>query len=356
MHLKENFTFYTSSDSLITKIYTSANNALSFFTKKPSELASEELFDADKIFSIKDPEKKKKIIEAGLAYLASPHNILSSSLNRAIPECFPAEGFFSSYGARGVQESDPIHSSCHQTLEDKEIFHHHILKNNDEMLTLGEVTCILNVIGKSLDKNGINEEDYNKLLADYTKYYEQEKSRIGAETKSKEPLPPSPDKVKNFFNIAFSSFAYSFITTLLRKYIGPYLINQGQAQTVKTIEPVCSSVMWLLTSLPVAITDTVLRYVIDIVLTKMNVEKNTRYNILHNLSSAMTMVPYASNILNPMFYVELGVNQGGAKLGEKSAYAIIHRLPKLKTEPTISNNVQDAQQNNSSLDTLTRRR
>jgi len=351
--MNETFTTQTS-NSIITKIYTSSINALSFFTQKVSDIFPEETLGINDPSDIKDGNQLQKFLQAGAEYLQTPYYKLQQALGHATKQCSPnpASWFSPPNKIHAVIESDAIHSSCHQDMSDAHINHHHLIKNDQTIFSYEEVNCILNVVRTHQKNTGLcqdgktnclmSDKDYTNAIESYKQYYDEQKKRIDAkekesQAKMQESLPPPPSSFEKFFKIGTSSFAYSFITTLLQKYVKPYLITNGQKQLTSTVDAACSSVMWLLTKFSSTITDKLLKYALGLVLTKLNIEQNTRENILHNISCAMTMTPYMSNILNPQFYLELSVNQACANVGEKAAFAVIHQLKKLKFEPPVEN-------------------
>jgi hypothetical protein len=252
---------------------------------------------------------------------------------------------------RWGNREDPDHQLYHHNLDDVGA-HTHFVKGKDyyEDFKPEEINCVLRYLfdierGSKLCLNGksnciITHEKKDEINEKYEAYFKAEQKKNNAS------LPVVKPTTFNYIlsGIAplFQTAAYSFLATLLEKYIQPYLITHHgykpvYAQLLMQFVRSAAMIPLVLTGSDVVF-DAILRNGVKMLLSKLNIEPRTQEKLNNMLSCASTGYAFVSHIKSRM------QNAGhliGAPLGEYAAYQVIHRLPKIKCEPEPSNMYQE---------------
>lgn len=242
---------------------------------------------------------------------------------------------------RYVHRDDEDHDKYHRSSRDYEIDHTHILKGQrvHQEMSGDDVDCIIKHIKKhdlsiSNCKDGqtnciITDRDANRIVEGYKNY-------LSRGTRSKE-LDAAVNRIYSEFEARYiagtKSFAQSFATTLLDRYMTPFLINQGvQRQTASWSMEIAKSTLTLALSSSLSHTayDAIIRNVLQPIFNKLGI--NSHY--IEKIFNTVGTVAAFTN--NPLSLIELGVNGSAAAAGQVAAYTLIHALPKLKSEPIVS--------------------
>jgi hypothetical protein len=242
------------------------------------------------------------------------------------------------YDFRVVRNVDPDHESYHQSNAEFEEDHVHLLKgrkNPHSMLSLQNVQCILNDIKQyekamGYCKDGqtdclLSDSDQKKILDAYAKYLRQKKivDQLAAFDKLYTELEGRCITVAK-------TFTQAFLTTLLEKYIKPYLISKchDQKKTKWGIEMVKGAITFgLNNSLFNTALDVIIRNGLKAGLQKIGMDPHMVDKIATEIG---TIVAFTQN---PLSLIELGINGSAAAAGQTAAYQLVRALPKLKVEP-----------------------
>jgi hypothetical protein len=259
---------------------------------------------------------------------------------------------------RSGMQNDIEHSQWHLGHKDFETCHAHLLKGSNyfEDFTVAEVICMLKNVKQfekehHLCKDGkthcmLSQEDADKLITAYTEYYTQKNP---ADHKVMRHTPESSltyEAVKEgltAYRFVLQTFAYIFLTTFLDKYIRPLLINQGfSLKQAYRITEVAKSGCRLMSTTSILSTtvDLVIRQGLKWMLDKMGAEPK----FIDSLNSALTKINIIAEFSSDPFSLMKLYNVSVMTLAaERSAYLLIHCLPKLREEPSPVNKTVEMQ-------------
>lgn len=293
-------------------------------------------------------------------------------------------------------DSDPGHKTLHKN-PNEPFCHSHLMKNknplknpdqisanefNPQQISEKEFNCLIKAYKTreqqlrlcQNDKNCIiSNQNENTLKNNRKKLLAQQNENLKLEREVKALIKNNPDKVAelknneieklyNIFeekmNVAFASFSYSFLNTLLEKYFIPYLINHQRYVDIKAAMKFKKAIQQLdfyfkfpIEKFTINLALNLMIEMSSLMLNKMNFDKDQSNLFLNKLNSVMHGVSDLSNFL------DLGTAYFGASAGSTLAWKIIHLLPKLKIEdnqPEALNN--EPQDKFADVDTLRKRK
>jgi hypothetical protein len=187
-------------------------------------------------------------------------------------------------------------------------------------LTQSDVDCFVKHVS-AIDKTVLSDDDSRKILG-IPSVFEQGVASL-----------------KQYAGLGASSFTYAFLTTLVEKYLVPYMISETHMnyKDVEELKSIFVFIIILATLNPEnAALDFVLRQALEIMRHGLN-KLGIQSDLLHTISSALSS---AENITvavqSPMTLFSKGVAGGAALAGSRAAYYLINnKLPKLKHEPAV---------------------
>lgn len=243
-------------------------------------------------------------------------------------------------GFRFVHRDDNDHDAAHQSAADFNEQHTHILRNQfgpHPLLTPDNLKCILEDIKVYERENGfckdgkttciLSDADQKKIEENFAEYIRVKKSKMPNIEIAADAIC---EELESRCRFGAKTFAHIFLTTLLDKYIKPYLID-------KYNDP--KKVLWMIEIIKTGITFSLVKSLSNAALS---------FVISNGLRAALTarqfdpeyidiIVNRVSAVLafteNPLSLVDIGINDTAAEAGQNAAYAVIRSLPKLRVEP-----------------------
>lgn len=290
--------------------------------------------------------------------------------NLVLNEAIVAEECLSDF--RFGKQTHKNHDQWHKNKKDFEVSHSHFVTKNKKPPTPDEFQCLLDNImrfqkgyPKLMQKYNskinlthydtgrecvnlkemslLTQADRDHLLKEYNRFYfnedlsNAEKDQLEKEIQSH--LDNLNQNILESLGEAGKSFLHSFLNTIVHRYIKPSLITQNQfnyKNVVWACDIMTAAIDLALTRSPFSAGfDIFLRNIIKPALLKIGVNVYRAEAIAERLTTALTITQ------NPLSLIHMTMNYSMADLGARSAYAVIHALPKLKDEPKASHFAQD---------------
>lgn len=243
-------------------------------------------------------------------------------------------------GFRFVRQYDSDHDAAHQSAADFTEQHTHILRNEfapHPLLTPGNLKCILEDIKEFEKMNGFCQDnktacilsyaDQKKIEESFAEYIRVKKLKMPNIEKAADAIC---EELESRLRFGAKTFAHIFLTTLLDKYIKPYLIDKynDPQKALWIVEIIKTGITFsLVTSLSSAALSFVISNGLRTALTARQFDPEYIDIIVNRVSAVLAFTE------NPLSLVDIGINDTAAEIGQKTAYAVIRSLPKLRVEP-----------------------
>lgn len=292
----------------------------------------------------------------GVSRMHTQENVLTIF----VPETYTGNGVLRSLDIKNCIQgtskwgypNEAKHNSWHKNIRDVDIDHGHAIKGQQELIDLDEIKCLVESIRKVERMNAycldgkskcfITQDDEKRLYEEYSRYLSEKNAN-----------DPTPDGLKLYrkyekqLTTSAQVFTHAFITTLLDKYLKPYLINQGISprQAGWMIESAKKLIVFSEALLTASLQNAALSVIyhllvknaLDYSLNKVSELAGLQTNeiassIIENMSNGLGT--FAAFMKDPTSITQWGVQSTAFGLGQRAAYMTIRQLPKLKTEPT----------------------
>jgi hypothetical protein len=233
------------------------------------------------------------------------------------------------------------HSRWHKDQKDKLIPHFHIYNLKTDLLHPKDLRCLLNNIKTFEHRNNwctdgeknclLSDKDLKNIQDEYEDYYRKERMQRDKSSFIEVPKNLLWDMSSVLFN--------SFIQTLMIKYLKPYLIDKAsqkgfsQNTIILPLNILNTLMVAALTgSIQQAVLNTFIVYISRKALTKAGIDISKAETIAIGIGAYFTTIKSYASLLN-VTKIEC------IRQGQSAAYALIHRLPKLKyEEPPLPDN------------------
>lgn len=298
----------------------------------------------------------KKELDVDVALSNKSHGLVRFYVKNKVPTLF----YNQTLGKLGVSAAkpctdtldfgihcDPDHQFFHGSeSHHPDINHYHLLKGKThyDYFTPSEIECVLKQIKSYEKKSGLckdgetgctlHDTDRELIQKKYAEYYAEKQKNPD------KPIKRDTSCKRLIVNSLLKEIFVTAATTLIDKYLHPYLIDRGynRARIALTSQAIKTSMLFFLGAPLINVAaDLAITQLLTPLCNFIGIELNTtnflRFNILQRINNFYAFSNIA--LLEPKI-----INAFGVFLGEILGMMIIQELPKLRVEPAIEQRVE----------------